>query len=160
MKHLLKLVCLISLCVLTGCTTPNQVLMNPGGQLHTCSASGAGLMGVAMATQMFNDCIKNSKALGYVEIERVGAVGINGQEEAGGLKIFKVADLSPAKTAGILPGDFLIKVGEQTITTAPEMRALTFGLAGTSVDLTIRRNNVEQKITVVRAPYSSVFGVK
>ena len=73
--------------------------------------------------------------------------------EDGVLEVVKVYRNSPAEKAGMQPGDIIVKVngkeysGDESNEAAVNIR----GQAGTSVDITYRRDGVENTVTIVRA---------
>jgi len=85
------------------------------------------------------------------EVEGIGAyLSIN---KNGEILIVSPISGSPAEAAGLKAGDVIIGVDGQSIAnfSSDEAAALIRGEAGSKVELTIRRGEVEKKISVVRA---------
>lgn len=74
-------------------------------------------------------------------------------DSSGYILVHDVYEDSPAETAGILPGDLIVKVNalDVTSTTYQEaLEALKTGDIGTTVNLTVRRNNQDIGMEVTR----------
>ena len=73
--------------------------------------------------------------------------------EDGVLEIVKVYRNSPAQKAGMQPGDIIVKVDgkEYSGSESNEAAVNIRGKAGTPVDITYRRDGVENTVTIVRA---------
>lgn len=147
---------LVMLCA--GCASNSQLMVNQAGQTYTCGSYGQGIVGVAMASTIFDECLRSHKAAGYVEIEKAGVVGLSFAHET--LRILKVSENSPAASAGILPGDVLTAVDGQPVSKTQEAKTLLFGPVGKPVTLALLRNNKEQTYTLARASFSEVFGIR
>ncbi len=129
--------------LLAGCAATPRVLVSAGGDLRQCPPRGA------------PDCIAGAKSAGYVEREQVGGIGVTVAEdfEAGkGLKILAVVPGSPASDAGIVSGDFLVRIKGQEVRGKREARMLMFGRAGTRVEIAVRKRGRTVTITLVRQP--------
>lgn len=64
----MKYLIVISVLVLSGCTTFNTELHNSTtGQKMTCKESGWGLIGGAIATTQHNNCIHDAVTAGFSE---------------------------------------------------------------------------------------------
>ncbi|MBQ2042924.1 MAG: PDZ domain-containing protein, partial [Firmicutes bacterium] len=72
----------------------------------------------------------------------------------GVLEVVQVFRNSPAKEAGMQPGDIILKVDgkEYSGSQSSEAAANIRGKEGTSVEITYRRNGVENTVSIVRAP--------
>lgn len=160
MKPVLLILCLAFL--LAGCVSHSQVMVNNQGQWYRCSSWGHGLEGVVMAGQIHSDCLASMRAVGYIEIEKAGVVGIvfaDAMPIDTVPTILKIADSSPAAEVGLKSGDKLLLVDSIRVRTINEARMALFGLAGTSVNLTILRNDQQLNFKITRAAYSAVFGI-
>lgn len=74
------------------------------------------------------------------------ALGLMLLDEPGGVYVLAVTEDSPADASGVQPGDYLLRAGEETLTSAESLDALLEGMQE-SIALTLRRNNAE--ITVI-----------
>lgn len=81
------------------------------------------------------------KRLGQKISTRRGFLGIHlGSEGGAGLRILRIADRSPAQTAGLQVGDELVALDEIPIANYPDMqRRLAFRAAGDLIAITVRR---------------------
>ena len=89
----------------------------------------------------------------------IGAgVGIEMAERDGWVKILRTTPDNPAREAGVLAGDIIYKVNGEVVTdlSAEEIANLVRGEAGTSVDLTVVRDNEEITFTLVREEINNV----
>lgn len=83
----------------------------------------------------------------------VSGVGINvSMDNDGYMLVTKVYEGSTAASAGIIPGDLIIKVDDINLTaeTFAEAEALLIGEAGTKVTLTVRRDSEDNEIELTR----------
>jgi len=82
-----------------------------------------------------------------------GGIGIETIAQARGLRVSKVFEHSPAATAGLRPGDVIVKVGTTPLADRAESLGadLIRGPVGTSVKLTFLRDGTEHTISVERA---------
>jgi carboxyl-terminal processing protease len=79
-------------------------------------------------------------------------VGMNVEEEPRGLKVLTVFDGSPAKEAGIRPGDLITKADDTSLKgkSSEESTTLIKGEAGTSVRLTVVTGKRKPRVLTVR----------
>lgn len=158
---MLRLLAALGLVVaLLGCASYSQVFINAEGQIMTCSATGQGVIGMAVASTAVNDCNSNMRAAGYVEIERAGAIGVvmSDSDEGDHPRIIRVVENSPAWYAGVDPGDLVVEVEGQVVRDTHDARLLLFGLAGTDVTVHFRRGEFDTTFALMRRPHRSVFG--
>lgn len=101
----------------------------------------------------YRDTMSNS----YVGV----GITISVREDNRGLDILEVTDGSPAQTAGIMPGDWLIKVDGTDIAgmTTTEVSNLVKGEEGTWVVLTVLRSGQELELSVERKRINSMVTV-
>ena len=99
-------------------------------------------------------------AAGYLEIERAGVIGVQFSNSTNDslLRVLKVFDKSPASQAGIRAGDYVIEISRQKVDNLKDAQGLLFGIAGTTVDLVIIRDSERIPLTIMRLPYTRVFG--
>lgn len=89
----------------------------------------------------------------------IGAgVGIEMAERDGWVKILRTTPDNPARKAGVLAGDIIYKVNGEVVTglTTEEIANLVRGEAGTSVELTVVRDNEEISFNLVREEINNV----
>jgi S1-C subfamily serine protease len=115
---------------------------------------------MATASNAVNDCSANMRAAGYIEIEQAGVVGVVLSKSAPGdpVRILRVAERSPADSAGISAGDTITAVNGQPISSPDDARSLLFGLAGESVELAVVGSSGEQVYSLTRVPFTAAFG--
>lgn len=70
-------------------------------------------------------------------------IGIQVDKSAEGIKIVSVFDQTPAKAAGLMPGDIIVKADNHNLITLSSEEAIKYikGPTGTFVDLQVKRNN-------------------
>jgi carboxyl-terminal processing protease len=79
-------------------------------------------------------------------------IGVEVQDKNGSVVIIAPIDGSPAQKAGLRPGDIILKVNGQTITTVADAVRLILGPAGTSVTITIQESSgAARDVPLVRA---------
>lgn len=149
------------LVAIVGCASYSQLFVNSNGDVVPCSATGQGLVGMAVASNAVNDCSANMRLAGYVELERAGVLGITLSDTSPGepIRILKVTAGSPAAIAGILPGDTIDSIEGQPAGSKSDANQLLFGLAGTDVEVTIQRAGEQIDLEITRAPYTEIYGV-
>jgi len=86
------------------------------------------------------------------EIEGIGVV-IHTIEDTGEIEVVGILDGAPAQSAGILPGDVFVTVDDEEVTgmNQTELAVLVRGRAGTTVDITLRREEALIDFTITRA---------
>ncbi len=151
---------LVALTIMVSCATYSQLFVSPSGEIKSCTSTGTGLVGMATASNSVGDCKEQMLAIGCLEIERAGVIGIIVSNSAPGspVSILKVDDASPAQAAGILPGDIIVKIEGRPIQSVQDATVLLFGEAGTDVKILIRRGEQETDYTIKRASRSEVYG--
>ena len=77
-----------------------------------------------------------------------GGLGIEIGMERGVVKVISPIDDTPAATAGIKAGDYIVKIGKEQVQGKTLMEAVKLmrGPVGTSIDLTVRRKNVKKPL--------------
>ena len=78
-----------------------------------------------------------------------GGLGIEVSMEAGVVKVITPIDDTPASKAGIKSGDYIVKINNTQVQgkSLSEAVDLMRGLAGSSIELTIRRRGVKKALT-------------
>ena len=100
------------------------------------------------------DALMNSEFLGdgpfaKKPVKGNGYLGIATEPYKDGLKVTKVGNESPAKKAGILGGDLLIKLNDTALQSREDLQAILKELsAGDEVRIEIRRGSETQSITL------------
>lgn len=88
-----------------------------------------------------------------------GALGVSLAEAKHGVRVIAVVPGSPAEKAGILPGDEIVRIGNQTVQSIrnfiENVRKMTPGAA---VDLGVTRNGEQHVMKAQLATVESVFG--
>ena len=85
--------------------------------------------------------------------QTVAGVGVVASMDSDGyMLVNKVYESSTAESAGILPGDLIIKVDDINLSadTYSQAEALLIGEAGTKVTLTVRRDNEDTEMEITR----------
>ena len=77
-----------------------------------------------------------------------GGLGIEISMEAGVVKVISPIEGTPAEVAGIKPGDYIVKIGDEQVQGKSLMEAVKLmrGPVGTTIDLTVRRKNVKKPL--------------
>ena len=77
-----------------------------------------------------------------------GGLGIEIGMEAGVVKVISPIDDTPAARAGIKAGDYIVKIGKEQVQGKSLMEAVKLmrGPVGTSIDLTVKRRNIKNRI--------------
>ena len=145
-----------------GCVSYSQPFMGPTGDVKTCASTSQdqGLGGMVLAKSRFNTCVEAIKAQGYKELKTVGTIGILLYEtDASGLMIRKVYENSPAAKAGIVRGDIIVAIDGHKVMQSGDIEA-THGTPGSSVTITVSRNETLATYTLMRAKcvYSRILG--
>lgn len=143
----------VAFLALSGCVSNSQTFIGPKGEIKNCASTsqGQGLGGVLFANSRFNTCVDEIKTLGFKEIETIGTVGIlTSSVEANGLRIIKVYDNSPAAKAGIINNDLIVEINGNKPIRDTDFSS-THGNIGTTVDLTISRDDILSNYTLVRS---------
>ncbi len=155
MKRWMLLFPIFFLC--TSCSY-SQLMMDPNGQIIRCDSFSWGYVGGPMARQIQNDCIESHRRMGFVEIEQVGAIGINMNKETPPI-ITHIVKGSPAEIAGLALGDQILTVDGQKVIRGEMAQALFFSRPGMPIELTIMREGIERRFRTVRKSYVEVFGL-
>ena len=79
---------------------------------------------------------------------KFGGLGIEISMEAGVVKVISPIEGTPAEVAGIKPGDYIVKIGDEQVQGKSLMEAVKLmrGPVGTTIDLTVRRKNVKKPL--------------
>ena len=99
-----------------------------------------------------------------------GGLGIEIGMESGVVKVISPIDDTPAATAGIKAGDYIVKIGNEQVQGKSLMEAVKLmrGPINTSIKLTIRRKNVKKplefeitrKVIEVKSVNAEILGKK
>ncbi len=94
-----------------------------------------------MSPELFNEMQTDTSG-------EFGGLGIEIGMEAGVVKVISPIDDTPAEKAGIKPGDYIVKIGNEQVQGKSLMEAVKLmrGPVGTSIDLTVRRKNVKKPL--------------
>ena len=139
------------------CAAHRQVLINPAGQSLTCWANGTDPSGVAQVDNSMEACLRRAHTDGFIEIERAGAVGLLLAD--GELRVLQARPNTPAATAGVVAGDFILKVGGLEVRTPEEAGRLLLGEIGQPVEVTFRMADASQwTVTMVRIAWTAIYG--
>ena len=78
-----------------------------------------------------------------------------GWSEAGGLRVVDVPENGPAGTAGVRPGDVIVRIDGTSVESLPVRQTIELlrGPVGARVELVVRRDGEELTFRVERAPY-------
>lgn len=147
----------VFVCLSAGCVSHSQIMMNPQGEVIRCASWGYGVVGIGMADHNQSICIRDHKLLGYVEIEKVGAIGV-GLSKDGLPFIIQVMKNSPAEKAGLVIGDKIMAINGQKVERVDIARPLLFDRPGTALEIQIVREGIEHRFKMIRIPYTEIFG--
>lgn len=101
--------------------------------------------------------VESTNTLDMISSGKLIGIGANvSADPSGYVRITSVYSDSPASAAGLKKNDLIIKIGDSDIKTVDfnKSRELLYGEAGTTVVLTVRRDNVDSQIEVVRKNYT------
>ncbi len=140
-----SIVFLFVVVLLAGCVFQSQILMNNQAQ------------GVHCPFMNRDSCVEYYKQMGYVEIEKVGMVGVMTAEDCSVTKVFKD---SPADRAGIKVGDVIVSVNGKAVKNNRELSIASFGLAGDPVELKVRRGKEGFTFKIVRGQRTKIAGTE
>lgn len=158
MKRFILITFIISL-ALPGCATYTQMFINANGQMQRCGSYGSGLIGIATAQKIQNDCAGDLKRAGYIEIEKAGVIGIQFSDaKSDTLMLIKVFDNSPAKKQNLAAGDKVLEINGIPIKTQGDAKALLFSPIGTTVKLKILNSNGIKEVSMQSVSLVSVYG--
>ena len=95
-----------------------------------------------MSPELFNEMQTDTKG-------EFGGLGIEIGMESGVVKVISPIDDTPAAKAGIIAGDYIVKIGKEQVQGKSLLEAVKLmrGPVGTSIELTIRRKNVKKSLT-------------
>jgi len=137
--------------LVAGCVSPSQMLVGPQGDVRRCAANGWGYVGAPLAEHSVHNCVDDMQRLGYVPVEKAGAIGVLLSDSApNSVTVAFISPDSPASKAGLLIGDRVIKVNGQQVLSQAAARAMMFGKVGESISLTIERNGAEKDFQIQR----------
>ena len=70
-----------------------------------------------------------------------------------GVMVVQVGEGTPAAASGLAPGDFVVRMGERSITTVGDVLAALEELSpGASIEIVVRRADEEQPLRVTPGP--------
>jgi len=153
---------------LCGCTRNNQLMIRPvDGVLTYCSPPDRGSDGGSKNAP----CIDELEALGFAKAENVSLAGGGGIYLADDGHVLSSEELTalspdvphqnhsfPSKGSGLKPGDAIIAVNGVMTKTRSEIVPHLIGKSDQQVTVRIRRQNVEQDITMSFKPWLECDG--
>lgn len=157
--------CAFALC---GCTRNNQLMIRPvDGVLTYCSP----LDPQRWRNAPNERCIDALEALGFTKAENVALAGGGGVYLADDGHVLSSEELIalsphippqnhsfPSKGSGLKPGDAIIAVNGVMMKTRSEIVPHLIGKPGQRVTVRIRRNNIEQDVTMSFKPWLECDG--
>jgi len=157
--------CAFALC---GCERNNQLMIRPvDGILTYCSP----LEHVTWQDSTNTRCIEGLKALGFTKAENVSLAGGGGiylTDDGHVLSSEEITALAPnlppqnrsypPKGSGLKPGDAIIAVNGVMTKSRSEIVPHLIGKANQQVTVRIRRNNIEQDVTMRFKPWLETEG--
>ncbi len=156
-KHLFLL---IAPFVLSACASYSSILINYKGDTKEVSATGTGIIGGAAAQNSVDTRVAAYESIGYVEIERVGGIGVY-LKDANGAEVVNVVPDSPADKKGLKAGCLIKAINGTPVNSADEAGGLLFGKTRTFANVTfIDTDKTEKTIEIIRVPLSELKGAK
>lgn len=125
-----KIVMAILIAFLSGCASQSQILINQDtGKLVRCSSYGWGISGTAVSLMNQNNCTRDYKMMGYLEIEKAPTAGFSyvkkGESILENMNDPAVVGIvnpnGPAYAAGMRSGDIITGRGEDKINCIGDM---------------------------------------
>lgn len=166
MKKLLILV--VSFLGLIGCThTPSQVLISSTGDQAVRCAHGAWGWGIAGALAMTSaemsqqQCIKNFRQMGYIEIEKFPVVGIsfNVKEPLTEAIFLRIDPNSPAHKAGMKVGDKVIEKNSNPVKCVGDIMSIARSNIGDVDEYKVIRDGKQLTFKVKVVPLSEILSI-
>ena len=137
--------------MLGGCATYDENLVDAGGRERRCEMTGWGGIGMRQAREGVTVCRETFNALGFIDRDRVGDLGIGAIRPAGGyLSIEQVEPASPAARHGIEPGDALLSVNGRRVHHVIDARRGLFGRAGDSARVEVMQGDLTRIVVLER----------
>ena len=137
--------------MLGGCATYDENLVDAGGRERRCEMTGWGGIGMRQAREGVTVCREAFNALGFIDRDRVGDLGIGAIRPAGGyLSIEQVKPASPAARHGIEPGDALLSVNGRRVHHVIDARRGLFGRAGDSARVEVMQGDLTRIVVLER----------
>jgi S1-C subfamily serine protease len=154
------LVTILLMVAFAGCATYSQLFVNADGQVMRCSATGQGVIGMAVASNATDKCSEDMKRMGYIEIEKAGAIGITFSQVTPDTlaRIIRIQPGSPAQRGGLHVGDIIRLVDNQIVYSSKDAKLMMFGRANTRVYLRVQRADSTMPFDIVRMQYTRVYG--
>ena len=127
-----------ALLVAAGCTTQTRDLVDATGRQWRCEQTGWGGIGMRQARQGVGICRDAMMALGYLDRDKAGEIGVLELVEGPTNPIIaRVSPGSPVARQGIADGAMLISVDGRRVRDAVSARDLLFGSIGTSTSIVV-----------------------
>lgn len=134
-----------------GCTTQTREMVDAGGREWTCAQTGWGGIGMRQARSGVAICRDAMVALGYLDRERAGGIGVLELAEGPSNPIIsRISPGSPAARLGIADGAMLISVDGRRVWDAVTARDLLFGPVGTTTRVVVLQGEDTLTYSVLR----------
>ncbi len=157
--------------VLCGCTRNNQLMIRPAdGTMTYCSPLDRTPAQSSSNTQN-EHCIDALEALGFIKAENLGLAGGGGFYLTDDGRVLSSEELTalspnippqnrsfPSKGSGLKAGDVIIAIDGVRAQTRSEIVPHLIGKPGKQVTVMIRRNNIEQDLTMPFKPWAEGEG--
>lgn len=147
--------------LLPACASFHTVLINSDRQVVRCASTGPGnnWIGVVMASNVQDNCVKAYETAGYLELKDFGSVGISEvSDDLNVITIRRIVDQSPASRAGVIPGDIIQKLNGQPVRTAKEAMRLLVGRRENNVEISLMRGQEQWTATLTLESYAALHG--
>ena len=154
-----KVICLGLALVLTGCATFSEKMVSADGSVKDCSASGGGwgigmLLGMGIAATQKHLCVNQMEKNGYLVAAQAGWTGLRLKDVDGAIKVSAVDANSSAAAQGMMAADRIVSIDGNQPANASAAQKMLFGKPGTSVRLTIVRQDQELNIDLTRGAFN------
>ena len=140
-----------SVAALGGCASYDEQLVDASGREGRCEMTGVGGIGMRQAREGVAVCRETLNALGFIDRDRVGDLGIETiRPDAGYLSIDRVTPASSAASHGVEAGDALLSINGRRVNHVVDARRGLFGRAGDSARVEVMQGDLTRTVVLER----------